>query len=306
MRESLRQYSQRMDLNWLTDEFDIVKNAPLTPDSVSYGSKRAIWWRCSRNHSWQAMPDNRRRGAHCPYCTGKKAAPGENDLDTLSPALAAEWHKSKNYMLTPADVKPSSKRLVWWQCEKGHEWTASPKMRMNGAGCPICAKGEKTPPSLADSDPALAAQWHPTKNGALTPKDLTIGSSQRVWWQCENGHEWRTTVSDRVGGQRCPMCSGKKIDPGKNELSSVCPELALEWAEENGSLRPTDVTYTSSKRVWWKCSSGHSYRAKVKDRVNKVASCPYCAGRRVWTVTELESKKPVAARERNLQEWSVL
>ena len=151
MTESLRSYCLRESLDWLLAEWDARKNAPLTPDSVSYGSKRRIWWQCARGHEWQAAPDNRRHGQKCPVCTGRKTDAGVDDLLTLSPVIAAEWHTYKNNALTPADVKPGSKRLVWWQCEYGHEWTASPKSRMSGAGCPYCAgRRERTEGEVSD------------------------------------------------------------------------------------------------------------------------------------------------------------
>ena len=34
--------------------------------------------------------------------------------------------------------------------------------------------------SLAELNPALAKQWHPTKNGKLTPYDVTPGSKMTV------------------------------------------------------------------------------------------------------------------------------
>jgi hypothetical protein len=32
--------------------------------------------------------------------------------------------------------------------------------------------------------PAVARQWHPTKNGALRPRDVVAGSHRVVWWKC--------------------------------------------------------------------------------------------------------------------------
>ncbi|MBF0217854.1 MAG: zinc-ribbon domain-containing protein [Candidatus Omnitrophica bacterium] len=51
---------------------------------------------------------------------------------------------------------------------------------------------KKTKPknNLLLVNPSLAKEWHPTKNGKLTPKDVTPGSDRKVWWQCKKGHEW--------------------------------------------------------------------------------------------------------------------
>ena len=95
-----------------------------------------------------------------------------NCLATTHPELANEWHPIKNGNLTPSDVVSGTGRKVWWKCDKGddHEWEASIINRKKGTGCSIC-DGKKTVLSncLATKHPELAKEWHPTKNGDLTP-----------------------------------------------------------------------------------------------------------------------------------------
>lgn len=36
---------------------------------------------------------------------------------------------------------------------------------------------------------------------------FTKYSSQKVWWRCDLGHEWRTAINTRTGlGMGCPEC----------------------------------------------------------------------------------------------------
>ena len=193
--------------------------------------------------------------------------------------LLEEFCAEKNRPLTPTDLTPYSKRLVWWQCKKGHLWAASPKCRTRE--CPICAsERRKRAPNLSNTYPALAAQWHPTKNAPLKPEDLPLNSVQRVWWQCERGHSWRAAVSARIAGQgSCPLCSGRKAVAGVNDLATLMPELAAEWSQQNRMLTPADVTPESRKRVWWDCPKGHTWRCAVADRVSGRSVCPRCSGR---------------------------
>ena len=63
------------------------------------------------------------------------------------------------------------------------------------------------------SYPELVKEWHPTKNGDLTPKDVTYGSDKKVWWKChkQDDHEWQASISKRtISGRACPVCSGLK------------------------------------------------------------------------------------------------
>ncbi|MEI2361842.1 zinc-ribbon domain-containing protein [Priestia megaterium] len=90
------------------------------------------------------------------------------------PYLSAQWHSEKNKELTPEDVTVMSNRKVWWICSEGHEWEAAVSGRTRGTGCPYCSGRKVTPSnSLEVLYSNLAAEWHPTKNGDLTPNDVT-------------------------------------------------------------------------------------------------------------------------------------
>ena len=84
--------------------------------------------------------------------------------------------------------------------------------------------------SLADTHPEVAKQWHPTKNGDLTPEDVTKGSKKRLWWKCDKGddHEWSATVNNRTSGSNCSICRGLKV-VNSNCLATVNPLLSKQW-----------------------------------------------------------------------------
>jgi hypothetical protein len=60
---------------------------------------------------------------------------------------------------------------------------------------------------LADDNPALAREWHPTRNKALEPSEISHMSRKSVWWLCSNGHSWQATVLARQKGLTCPKCT---------------------------------------------------------------------------------------------------
>ena len=114
LRETLDAYCRRVKLMHLLEQWDKQKNLPLTPDGISYGSKRKVWWRCERGHAWQAAVHTRTgSGTGCPVCAGQAVLAGENDLATHFPDLACQWHPTLNGTLTPEQVLPGSHRLVW-------------------------------------------------------------------------------------------------------------------------------------------------------------------------------------------------
>lgn len=286
MRESLYDYCIRTGNRVLLREWDTTRNGDVTPHTISYGSKTRAWWTCAHGHTWQSSVTTRTaNNSSCPYCAGKRAWPGENDLATCYPEIAAEWDLEKNGALRPQDVLPGSCKNVWWKCINGHVWQSMVKSRVHGCGCPICAnrKAAAHENSLAATHPALAAEWYQPKNHALTPYDVVSGSKRKVWWKCTNGHIWQASIVFRAhNGTGCPVCAGRTVVPGENDLASRYPQIAAEWdMEKNAPLTPDQVSPYSNYKVWWKCALGHTWKAAVCTRTHAASSCPYCSGRLV-------------------------
>ena len=128
----------------LAEEWNFEKNGKLKPEYFTANSGKKVWWKCSHGHEWQATIANRNHGYGCPYCSGRSPFKGENDLQTVNPALAKEWNYEKNSGLTPMDVTPNSHIKAWWTCRKGHEWQATIGDRNSGCGCPICNSERNT------------------------------------------------------------------------------------------------------------------------------------------------------------------
>ena len=273
----------------LMAEWDWEKNTDVSPSQLTVGSGQKAWWKCQNGHKWSASIINRsKHGSNCPYCSGKKPILGKNDLETSNPKLASEWHPTRNQGLTPREVLPGSHIKIWWKCNEGHEWQADIKSRTFGHGCPYCSgryavKGEN---DLQTVNPTLANEWDYERNNGLTPMDVLPNSGQKVWWKCSNGHQWQATIGSRHNGSGCPYCAGQKVIKGENDLQTANPTLAKEWHyEKNNGLTPSDVMPNSGKKVWWKCSKGHEWQAKIYHR-NTVSDCPVCNSERNTSLPE--------------------
>lgn len=304
MRQSLFEWCSKAEDDTLLRQWDTEKNADLTPYTVSYGSQKKPYWRCDRGHSWQATVFSRTAGAGCPYCAGKRVWRDGNDLASAFPEVAAEWHPMKNAPLTPGDVRPGTHRRVWWKCKAaGHEWYAEVKSRAQGCGCPVCANRIVLPGfnDLATTHPALALEWNAEKNNGLTPADVVSGTDRRVWWRCRKNpkHEWRAAISSRVGGMGCPICAGKRVRAGENDLASQYPKIAAEWDfEHNNGQTPDQFMPNSNRKVRWICPLGHTYDATICSRTTRSRGCPYCAGRKVLLgFNDLATKDPKLAAQ---------
>ncbi len=235
----------------LLEEWNYEKNGNLKPDIINIHSNQKVWWKCPKGHEWRETPHSRidKEGfSKCPYCSGRIAIKGVNDLKTVNPKFLQEWNYKKNGTLSPSDFMKYSNIKVWWKCKKGHEWQQKISNR-NYNGCPYCANlkvliGYN---DLSTTNPQIAKEWNYEKNKNLKPSDVIAGSGKKVWWKCEKNHEWQASILNRTSKHSgCPYCRGniareveqydlngnlikkyKSINQAKNEtgilkISEVC------------------------------------------------------------------------------------
>jgi len=113
--------------------------------------------------------------------------------------------------------------------------------------------------SFANKYPALANEWSP-KNLPLTPKMFYPKSNKKIWWQCNNKHEYEALISKRASGTNCPFCANRKLCDA-NSLAVVKPNIAKQWNyEKNYPKHPTEVLAGSATLFWWKCENNHEWQ----------------------------------------------
>ncbi|WP_104062308.1 zinc-ribbon domain-containing protein [Arthrobacter sp. 4R501] len=298
----------------LAAQFVVERNAGIDLATLSAGSPKKVWWVGLCGHEWESSAYNRLRGQGCPFCAGSRVLTGFNDLATLRPDLAAEWHPIKNGDVLPSAVSRSSGKKAWWFDSLGHEWETNISGRANGSGCPFCA-GVKLLPGfndLATKLPDLAAEWHPTRND-VTSSEVPPKSGSKAWWLCPDGHEWFATIRNRAYGNGCPVCrvprgeefaaekrrrraEGKPVRkrvvdsdrlsqglvPGHNDMTTTHPKLAAEFHPfKNAPFIPSTVVAGTGKKIWWQCLQGHEWETTGNSRASMGTGCPTCAGQRI-------------------------
>lgn len=288
----------------LAAEWHPSKNEGVTPEQVLAKTEQKAWWLCERGHEWEANVRNRSvLGAGCPFCSGRRVSPGENDLVTTHPHLAAEWHPIKNSPSLPSEVSAGVGKKYWWQCTEKHEWEESPNARTReGRGkCPVCSNQRVVAGvnDFATRFPKFASMWHPTKNAGTEVASISLGQSKKYWWLCTKGHSFRCTAVNLVRGRSCGVCANRQVERGVNDLATTHPALAAQWhPEANGNLLPVDVIASTSQLVWWLCEEGHKWKAKGEWRLSS-PGCPVCGNRTrtpVAGVNDLATTHPELAR----------
>lgn len=295
----------------LAAQWDYVKNGRLTPMEVTAGSSKKVYWKCACGSSWKIPIWRRTRGGilECLDCYNqnsrgenriKKAVEKNGSFAEKFPDLAKEWHPQKNGARLPTMLSCGSNIKIWWKCPMGedHEWQNSIVARIQGPKCPFCCgKKVSAKNSLQKCSPKLATEWHPTKN-TLSPSEVTKSSGKKIWWQCDNRHEWEATVHSRKAGRGCPFCAGKKASIEDN-FETLHPLIAAEWNEsKNLSLRPCDFRPNANVKAWWRCllDPEHEWEATIASRTNGTG-CPFCAGKKTSSSYSLAIINPALSRE---------
>ena len=240
------------------------------PTKFTAGStSKKMAWKCAKGHEWTAMIASRNNtGVGCPKCSGRDVIPGENDVLTLFPKVAAEadgWD--------PNLVMAGSGQKLPWTCSEGHKWTAQVGSRtFQNAGCPVCSNQITIPGinDMATTHPKFALEasgWDPTTTSA--------GSNKKLEWKCSLGHTWVTSANKRKQEETgCPFCSGSHAWPGFNDLLTLMPEIACQAYEWDPSTR----TVGSGSKVFWKCKEGHIWKAAIHSRTGPNKNgCPSCS-----------------------------
>ena len=237
-----------------------------------------------------------------------KLIKGMNDLKTLYPQIALQWHPTLNGSVLPDSVAAHSNKKFFWLCEKGHTYDSSPDKRVNGEGCPYCNNRRLLAGfnDLETTYPNIAAEWDYSLNEGK-PGDYTFRSMFKAHWKCSIcGHEWAAKIRDRVDSkyQLCPKCTAARrgLEKHRQALQDrggiTDPFLLTEWDYEKNERGPEEYTPNSNEDVYWVCSKcGYHFKAKINNRALR-KSCACCSGRIVVPgINDLATTHPQLAKE---------
>jgi hypothetical protein len=207
-------------------------------------------------------------------------------LSVTHPELAVEacgWD--------PTTLRPGSNKKVTWECSLGHRWDAAPNARTGQRqGCAVCA-GKKV---LIGFNDLLTTRPDVAKEAdGWDPRTVTQASGKRMAWECKKGHKWLASVASRSKGSSCPVCAGKAVEAGFNDLATTHPDLA----KQAHGWDPRTVNFGSDKVREWICSIGHVWTASVMTR-SKGNGCSICANKKVLAgYNDLATTHPELAKE---------
>jgi hypothetical protein len=180
------------------------------------------------------------------------------------------WDSERNGLLKPTMFSAGSKRIVFWKCPKcGHSFKRSIQLMVKdlkaerGNPCEVC-RGDVLVEGTNDLStiyPELMKRWDSGRNGIPPSKTtLRMVGDRKVWWICEKGHHYKRRVYEEIKlNGRCPVCMGKHVVSGFNDLATLRPDLLEHWDYERNLIKPTEISPHSHRKVHWVSSNGHHY-----------------------------------------------
>ena len=220
------------------------KNGDLDPWSVSIGSDKKVWLKCTKtdyHDDYNTISASFTTGHGCPYCSGRKTHPkdslGQFIIDNFGEEFLWKIWSDKNDK-TPFEFAPYSSKKVWFKCQKKdyHDsYLITCAQFTNGTRCPYCS-GRKAHPkdSLGQyiinnyGEEFLWKIW--SDKNDKTPFEFTPRSNKKVWMECpDKKHESfkRSCFLSTLAEYRCPKCS-------KNRRKSYIEEKTKTYLEDLG------------------------------------------------------------------------
>jgi hypothetical protein len=127
--------------------------------------------------------------------------------------------------------------------------------------------------SLFFKNKELCSDWHPMKNGDLTPEKVTFGTTQSVWWLCHScQHVWQENVNRRFHGAPCPSCKQRKSE----EMNSKYLFEMKEYAKEKGGVCLSNRYRNAHQKLEFECKEGHRFSVNPNKIRSYGAWCKKC------------------------------
>ena len=150
-----------------------------------------LLWECAEGHQWKATPNNIKNGTWCPYCSIK----AKRTIEEMHQRVNARGGKclSTEYI--------NSKTKILLECEKGHQWEATPNAIKKKTWCPHCARKVKR---------TIEEMHQIAKDrGGRCLSDTYKDGHTKLLWECSEGHQWEAaSVRVRLQGSWCSTCAG--------------------------------------------------------------------------------------------------
>ena len=267
---------------------------------VSAGTHKKYWWLCPFGHSYESSPENRAKenGTGCPICANEQQSSFPEQA--IFYYLKQQFPSAQNRALIDGKeidvyipeenvgIEYDGKR---WHTQETREKEKQKDDFFSAKGITIIRVKEYCKAEEIDNLPNTI--WVNERKNQYRNIEYALQEIM-TYLNCK---EIKFTVD--LGIDNIKIMEMYVSSQKAKSLAELRPDIAKEWDySKNGGIRPDQVTVSSGKKFWWKCSKGHEYQMSVDSRTNKKTGCPYCAGQKLLKgFNDLATKYPLIASE---------
>ncbi|WP_392560375.1 hypothetical protein [Orbus mooreae] len=214
-------------------------------------SRQRLTWQCQYGHNWQMSIDGYQKGQWCPVCSVEHKQ--QQALRILQQIAKQQGGSCLSTTYTRGCDKYT------FHCANGHEWQTTGKNIKNAkTWCPTCCHDQQRRP-LAELQ-ALALK---RAGLCLAVHDAML--SDKVMWQCAQGHRWKQATYLIRAGRWCPFCARK----------TYTIEDMRQLAIARGGKCLSTTYKNLETKLTWLCHLGHTWQASP-GHIKAGTWCPSC------------------------------
>ena len=125
-----------------------------------------------------------------------------------------------------------------------------------------------------------------SSKNVCTPSEVSAGNHKKVVFVCPDcKQEFEASICNvghaaKNGSTGCPVCAGRKVVPGINDLATQCPKVVPMWSDKN-DYTPSEISARSERRAIFVCPDCKkefvtSVRAMTRAIASGATCCPDC------------------------------
>lgn len=287
---------------YLKEEWDWEKNNALriSPYECTAGSKKEVWWRCKKGHSWKTKIYTRTKKNHtnCPKCS--------HELRTSFPEKAIAYYLRKSDILICENYKPNNfsnmeldiylptvNLAIEYDSKMWHK-----EIKKDLKKDVLCEKNsiilirirEFGTPNYESS--SIKFYFFDKKS-----EYIEFEKTLRKLFEYLNAN-FNTKIDLKINILKDTNNILNSYLTIEKENSIYNSSLINEWDwEKNAGINPRYISIFSNRTFWWKCKKGHYWQASPAHR-SKGRNCPYCSRQKIiYGENDLESQYPNVAKE---------
>ena len=261
----------------IAKEWDYKKNKN-NPDEVMAGSPKKYWFICPKGHSYLSSLANRKKGQNCPKCNTEK--------HTSFPEKAITFYLKKFF----TDVEESYHNLILGTKEidiylpslkfgieyDGVAWHKESKRDLSKDI--ICFKNDITLLRIRE-------EGCKDYNSNSIKKYIATHSSQAlndaidyIFKFLNKKYKLDMKVDIDVDRDRIKIMELMNLTEKNNSIAIKAPDIKKYWNyDKNGKITPEQISHSSKKRLFFKCSNGHEWESSAHNFYTS-PGCPICSG----------------------------